>query len=519
MIAAENRADYFRTKDQHELWLMEAIWGHRIERQAPAALLMEFLSMAEGMHRKEQLLNHTHPSDNVEYAANQSLQLRNIIFNSPRLEEIQRASQGASTVAWSEWLEDMKGRAELGSLSADLSYLQERFDTFDDFVWVVRLLRRIAIDPGADRSWTTQFIFPIGPAALYEALTEKNGGFERGRTFFTRTGELAYLLLTRADEPLRTELRQLLVPLLSPESSRNKLLLRLISTPAPDLGTAKGGTYLPYKTHPACNRFAEDLLAILRLNLPNQDAVQFLQPLLALHLYLYGLETANIWQGRNGMPSMVCEIIAPRSDLVRKASGASYTDNENVGVLALMAYLQREVFASRELQGTLNNTQLDDQAKTECLRQHLVKTCALKDEFSVNTHQELRTKFVDAAKRAYDKGVAEGLHSLAIGSGLISKRGTNRYRYAPTDDLLRTLVLANVTEPVEESQFLQTLQERYNIVIGPVEAQRAVITYLFDETDFKRNRDRLAQHLIGMGLARRMSDDCTYVLNPLFKPA
>ena len=34
-------------------------------------------------------------------------------------------------------------------------------------------------------------------------------------------------------------------------------------------------------------------------------------------------------------------------------------------------------------------------------------------------------------------------------------------------------------------------------------------------TDFKKNKDRFGQHLVGMGLAQRMSDACAYVLNPM----
>ena len=66
-------------------------------------------------------------------------------------------------------------------------------------------------------------------------------------------------------------------------------------------------------------------------------------------------------------------------------------------------------------------------------------------------------------------------------------------------------MLANVNAPLEESAFLRHLHKRYRIVIGPVEAKTEVLNYLFDETDFKKNRDRLAEHLIGMGLAHRMS--------------
>ena len=90
-------------------------------------------------------------------------------------------------------------------------------------------------------------------------------------------------------------------------------------------------------------------------------------------------------------------------------------------------------------------------------------------------------------------------YRLGTGCGLASKRGTNRYRYAPTDDLLRALVLANVIAPMEESAFLRHLHRRYRISIGPTEAKNEVLSYQFDETDFKKNRDRFGQHLVGMG--------------------
>jgi len=69
------------------------------------------------------------------------------------------------------------------------------------------------------------------------------------------------------------------------------------SSATPDLGDLKGASYLPQKKHPAFDRMAEDIAAILSLNLPDQDAFQYLQPLLGFHLYLYGIETANNWVG------------------------------------------------------------------------------------------------------------------------------------------------------------------------------------------------------------------------------
>src|SRR5207248_1019011 len=132
-------------------WVAEAIWGHRLERQPFSALLLEFLGMAEGMYRQGKLLEQTRPGENPTFTANRCLQLRNLLFNNPRMEEILRDAEGSDEEAWSEWLKLMKDSASLGDrLSSDFSYLQTRFDTFAELVSVVRLLRRITTDPGSE---------------------------------------------------------------------------------------------------------------------------------------------------------------------------------------------------------------------------------------------------------------------------------------------------------------------------------------------------------------------------------
>jgi hypothetical protein len=516
MISPANTEPYFGSKDRNEAWIAEAIWGHRLERQPFSALLLEFLGMAEGMFRQGSLLAETRSGGNPEYIANRSLQLRNLLFNNPRMEEILRNAHGSDEEAWSEWLRVMKEGASLGPrIAADFSYLRERFDTFPELVSVIRLLRRITVDPGSERRWTTQFVFPIGPAALYEAILEKGEGFERTRRVFTRTGEMAYLMLTRASEPLRARIRERLAPSFDPNTSRNRLVMRLISSAEPDRGDMKGGTYPPYNPHPSYDRMAEDMAAILNLNLPDQDGFQYLQPLLGFHLYLYGIETANWWLGDCRLPSIICEILAPRSDLVRKAAVGSYLENDGLGTRAVRKFISSTVFSDQDLIKTLADESLDDIAKRDYLAAHLVRTVSLKKDLGASDPKTLIDKFNSFALRLYSDGTADGLTGLATGCGLASKRGTNRYRYAPTDELLRTLVLANVTSPIEESAFLRLLHKRYRLVIGPSEAKGELLSYLFDETDFKKNRDRFAQHLIGMGLAQRMSDACTYIINPM----
>src|SRR5690349_19387303 len=80
VAASDNTEPYYGSKDRNEAWIAEAIWGHRIERQPFSALLLEFLGMAEGMFRQGKLFAETRPSENVQYVANRSLQLRNLLF-------------------------------------------------------------------------------------------------------------------------------------------------------------------------------------------------------------------------------------------------------------------------------------------------------------------------------------------------------------------------------------------------------------------------------------------------------
>jgi hypothetical protein len=521
MIEPTNTEGYFGSKDQHAAWVVESIWGHRLETQPAPAMLLEFLGMAEGMHRQGKLLEHTTPGGNHEYTAYQSLQLRNILFNNARMEEIQRDSQGNENEAWTTWLNTMTHSASTGlRLKPDFAYLRERFDTFDDLVAVVKLLRRIVMSSGTDSKWTTQFLFPIGTAAYYDALTQskKGDGFERDRSVFTRTGEIAYLMLTRSAEHLRSGIRQKLEAFFSHDTDRNRLLMRLISSDIPDCGDPKSGTYLPHKTHPAFDRFAEDVLALLSLDLPSQDIHQYLPLLIPFHVYLYAIETANHWIGNPTLPSIVCEILAPRLDLVRKAAMSSYGDADALGSRAVRRFMETRIFGEASLQSQLASTDLDDLAKTELLSAHLKDTCSLdtrKQKLLATTPAELTIETLSYIDSLYRTGAAKGIQSMARNCGLASNRGTNRYRYAPTDELLEVLVLSNVKGPVEESDFLRILHRRYRIAIGPQEARQVLDDYQFEDSAFEKNRDRLSQHLIGIGLAHRMSDACTYIVNPM----
>lgn len=510
IFSEENFTPYTASKSSHNSWIAEAIWGHRIERQPTHGLLLEFLCMADGMRRQGKLLNHE--PGYTSHTPYLSTQLRNILFNNPTIEEIAKEC-GNDDEAWDRWFTVMKEVAvSKQSTLLDFSYLRGRFDSFHAFVEIVILLRNITLDSGSDRGWTNKRIYPIGPAALYD---ERDKKFNSTRNFFTRTGELAYLMISRASKDLRKEIAKKLIQIFDPSAPKNLLLLRLMSGEAPDTGEEKSDTYLPHLKHPAFERMAEDIQALLQIGLPGADAFYHMGPLLAFHVLLYQLETANVVIGRTGLPDIVCEILAPKTNLVRRASVSSLRDNESLGVRALEQYVEQRVAADEELQDALKNTDLDDAAKCEVLRSRLVDLFSLKNEPQGYTVEDIFREFLRSAKTGYEKAVGDATRSLGDQCGLRSSQKTNHYRYSPSDQFLRNLVYVMVQDPVKDSEFLMKIYQRYRLVIGAEEAQHAVREDIYDRPEFEKNNERLLRRLIAMGLARRMSDSFTYIINPI----
>ncbi len=92
--------------------------------------------------------------------------------------------------------------------------------------------------------------------------------------------------------------------------------------------------------------------------------------------------------------------------------------------------------------------------------------------------------------------------------------GTVETRYAPTDQLMKTLLFATVERRMEFGEFLANLFEKYGLVIGDREAERVLPADEFDRKAFQANARRLEQRLGSLGLLRRLSDACAYVENP-----
>lgn len=508
-------------------WFSEAVWGHRFQSQWGWATALEFLGMVEGLIHEKTLLNQTFPEVDVPYSSPVSKELRILIFNNPRMVQIRNDCQDDEDLMWKHWLEDIAGR--VGGEPINYGYLRDSVSSFPDLVERVELVRKLYVESGKGNKYTHRLLFPIGPAALY-APAELD--FNREHNNFTRTGEIAYLMVSRAEKSLRDELKDLLEKFLDPNTSRNRLIRSLIPPGEVTRGAKNGGTYLPYKSHPAFDRLAGDLIAVLRIGLPHQDALEHIRFIIPLHLYLYGLETSAAWANHAYQnPYLICEIPGPRMDVVRRASISNRDENEAMGLIAIRNYVNRRIKNDKESSRILAadyEPDLTEKDRTGDLVNEIAKLFDLSDSQTkglkeLDTREEVMSAIRREGEKAYRSGTMSALESLGVMAGLIDSRGTIKKRYAPSDNLLRALVFANIANdvPMEEADFLQLLLRKYGLVFGEREAAATVGSHYpqyYDPADCRRNRIRLTRRLVGLGLGNSMSDACTYVVNPLGRP-
>lgn len=492
-----------------DIWVPEAIWGHRLKEQPLHALLGEFVNMAEGMFRKNELFEKTEPKQDVKYAARKAKELRILLFQNPTLEQVADKYQGASEQAWTQWLKNIQQSAKPSNPN-DFSYLKAKFPNFQDLVTRIKLVRRSVMQPGNTKKWSHQLLYPMAPSALYVPTDDK---FGRDRTLFARPGELAYLMLSRANDPLREELARLLPANILPDTQKDNLLLSLMPD-TQQFDEEIGGTYLPYRSHPSFDRLAQDLINVLKLGLPENDVFEVMKYLIAFNLYLYALETSNHWCGTAKAAPIVCEIMNTRSDVVRKYSGVCKRENEERSLDAVDTYLARLIGSNKNLTEVLENESETEEVKLSMLKDFLNTELSLKELPTAKTVGEFRKEVVGRAKAACRNNVIKAQASLGRAAGLCTKLGTNRVRYSPSDALLRALVLVNVSNRMEESELLNTLFDRYHIIVTAEHASSSLPKEVVEASHFQKNHERFTRRLTALGLATRLSDACAYVENP-----
>lgn len=489
------------------MWVDEAIWGHRLyDEQMPWMVFLEFLNVFHHESDKSRAFAEPNGLNTLKYKAAHRLYLRNILFNNPHLAEI-RLNYPSDESQWNEWFKRMKNLPGLNLPRFD--YLKEHFHSFDNFCEVVSLVRTTSLEVDSNKRWTSKFVFPYGKDCLYEDLD--NTATTNDRRFFGRTGEVLYLMLCRAQ--CKAELLMVFKERLSTtDATWNSIIKCLQAADDEQVSVDRANAFLPYAQHPCFDELAEDWLAVLRLNIPGFDVFPHLVNLAGLHLLKYQLSVSRQVLGLSKPLTLVCEVVAPKKTLVREISCDLYQENNLLPAQAVENFI-----SNIELSAEWQKALIENGAFEKCKAILLDKARWGEDYEGPPDAEQLITALRQAAIKRHRQHVANIHRNYGREIGLVSKRGTVKLRYAPTDALLKTLLFANVQKRIELNQFLQKLHSRYGIVFGDREAEQVLAKDEFDKKAFQANARRLEQRLGSLGLLRRLSDGCAYVINPYYK--
>jgi hypothetical protein len=501
-----------RPPDERELnlnlWVEQQIWGHRfLNDQTPWLLLLEALGVMASRDRKGKaesifpgIRDGSH--ENVQYELPQRQHLRQVLFQQRDIEEIARNPSMSDDAMWAEW------RGKLAN-SQDLAYLQSRFDTFASFASAVHLLRGCEVEPGRKRRATSRHLVPRGPDMLTADFDEKRGKINKDRRFFARGGELLFLMLNRSrmaaalDGPVRSRL-------LASHSRWNHLakMLQPDRPPdPPDLLSFEGGCYLPLARHPVYDVLAEDWHALLELRaLPDDHLPENLMRLSGLAVVRYLLERAAEVL-REAAPTILVDMLAPDTGNLRRVSRDTLSRHRNLGRRAI----------ERLVEDLVNSDDWHTAARKPKPGDALKKLIRERFAYSANANEAhgLSAELAQEAVGHYDDhlGAVMGFYAESIGLAS-SQRGRGRW-YAASDAFLESLILANVTHPIELEEFLKRLHKRYKMVIGP-EVGREVFENV-NHDHLKANQRQFEERLRLLGFLKRLSDDCAFAQNPFWK--
>ena len=494
--------------ERHDgIWVDEQIWGHRLhDEQTPWLTFLEFLTVFHAL-KQSALQNHRSPDEKLIYKPQRQIRLRNILFNNPHFVELKDV-RVSSDEAWSLWLKRMarnpSGEATTGLVLSDL---QQQFASFEDFVRAVDYFRRTAVEGLANKRWTTRFVFPFGASALYEDVAEKGRGFSTDRLFFARTGELLYLMLCRAKRA--DELAAALSHVFFRAPKASEQLVGILQGKVQVAETERSGAFLPHATRPEFDHLAEDWLALLNRGMPGLDVVPHLVTIGALHLWRYFLNLAAERLGQD-KPLVLIEMVAAQRTAIRALSIDCYDQNNALPWRAV----------ENMLLAVKGRAEWTDWATGADGRERLLEKLTVefgwphpkeRKEFQGRSADDILAALI-ADARTRHRGHLGKIHGTwARDLGLASRRSSRRVRYAPTDRLLKTLVLAHVPDRLEVKSFLRLLHQRYGFVIADAEGQHWIREGQADKEDFKRNAQRLEERLSSLGLAERLSDACAYV--------
>ena len=483
-------------------FLQELLWFHRIKSDQDKELLtLEFLNVCASHAKKGKLFD----KELKTAVYNKEIQVRNILYNFPELKGIV-ASSIEESKKWEEIETLLHQKFEKPFKYA---YLKERFQSVDIFFESVELLKKASLGMATSRRWTSKFLFPFSFEILFVDMNNKKENFDIDRRFFSRGGEVLYLMISRAKNV--DVLKKLMLEVFqdSPQNSRWNNLLNvfrdslIVNEPDTRLG------FLALESHTVFDDLVDDLIVLMRTNISQNDIFYYFSSIASFYMVHFILTIAQERQKstllKNGEEKVVypIELLAPKSDHVRRASRQIYKINEDSPIEALKGVLN-EYFLHlsdtddkdtllKKLDEELNYSNEDDKDEEE------IELEKIKSQIWKKVHFKVKNELLP-------------IHRILLkGAGLASVKKTNSYRYLASDEWLKTLVLLNVEKRIPFYEFVDNLYNKYGFIIGNKHSVLLLETY--SENDFKKNETRLFERLRALGLLESKSDGYAYVIN------
>lgn len=531
-MAGQNNADLLRVDDalpvpprlkleQVTLWCEYPIWGLLLyDDQSPWLSLLETIHVCFARQQANRPIFSGPERDSngdlshewLTYQVPLSPALRHLLFVDQDIEEI-AASAADDASMWTMWEKVIDK-----SCGIDVNQLRQQFPQFQDLASAVALLRSSQIDGNNRRRPTSRHLLPLGEAMIFADVNEIKHNPDR--RWLRRTGELMYLMLNRSGK--RQEIEQLLRKrLLNSSSPWNRLARKVQGKEAlePEPKSLTTG-YLPLPTHTSYERLAEDWLAVLSLTkMPVATSLASLARLSGFNLMGCVVERSveTIDDPEGHVPPFVMDMIGGAwSGGLRKLSASLYQRHRNLPQEAMTAFIRR--YRSSEEWSKIENENASQAAATALATRLLwTRDIGTNPDAMPSPAEQIEDLLIEAQrKRSHSVGAMYVSHGRLTGA-VMARAGVGTW-YAPNDELIEALVLANVTEPMELDAFLSRLFERYRIVIGAEEALRAFGDLPETQATFRENERRFEERLRMLGYLERKSDDCAFVYNP-FHPA
>ncbi|MDR7016077.1 hypothetical protein [Acinetobacter sp. 3657] len=482
----------------------EKIWGHRLyDEQLPHLIILEFLGILVG--NCEQPLKEE--GGKVIYKPQRQLRLRGILFNNPYINMIASSTNKSDEKKWEEWFEEYQKGAYA---EEDMSYLKDVFKSFDDFARVVELLRSSSFEVNSNKRWSSKFVFPFGPDALYEDLRVDKAE-TNDRRFFARTGEILYLMLCRSYN--KEELGEFLVKRLLCAKMPLNRLVKAIQGEKQDAKLVKeiSSQQLPVNSHKRFDQLCQDWIHILKQDIPAYDVISYLMFSAGLNMLLYFLERSKEVLKDEVPVRMVCEIISKQRTKIRTISADDYQFNQNLSLRSIGTLIEN---IQQEDEWLSASKEADPEVKYIQLMQKHFKWPSSEEENSNWTAETFIQKLINKAETRHKQHLARVHSAWSKAIGLSSRRLSRRMRYAPNDYFLKSLVITVVDKRMPFDDFLEIIKSRYGLIIGEAQAEELIASNQVDQEALSKNSEFLAERLMSLGLVRQLSDGCAFVENP-----